>query len=59
LEAVRPSLALISCGVRNRFGHPHPETMATLASRGVEVARTDAQGAIVLRTDGAEWMRTR
>ena len=31
LEAVGPSIAVISCGIRNRFGHPAPATMATLA----------------------------
>ncbi len=59
LEAVSPSVALISCGVRNRFGHPHPETMAALALAGVEVARTDAQGAVSLTTSGAVWARQR
>lgn len=54
LDAVRPSLAAISCGVRNRFGHPHPEAMETLASRSIEVARTDRGGAILWETDGRE-----
>jgi len=58
LDAVRPGLAAISCGVRNRFGHPHPETTAALGARGVEIARTDRGGAIVWETDGqAAWWR--
>ncbi|AKT36281.1 DNA internalization-related competence protein ComEC/Rec2 [Chondromyces crocatus] len=58
LDAVRPSLAAISCGVRNRFGHPHPETRAALAAAGVEVVRTDRGGAIVWETDGSTvWVR--
>jgi competence protein ComEC len=52
LAAVNPSLALVSSGVRNRFGHPHPTTLATLAARGVNVARTDRGGAIEWETDG-------
>ncbi|WP_044244930.1 DNA internalization-related competence protein ComEC/Rec2 [Chondromyces apiculatus] len=58
LQAVSPSLAAISCGVRNRFGHPHAESMATLRAAGVEVARTDRGGAILWETDGKDaWWR--
>jgi competence protein ComEC len=52
LAAVRPSFAAISAGVRNRFGHPSPLTLATLAEARVEVGRTDRGGAIVWETDG-------
>jgi competence protein ComEC len=41
LEATRPRVALLSCGRRNRFGHPAPETMATLGRFCVPVLRTD------------------
>jgi competence protein ComEC len=58
LGAVRPSLALASCGVRNRFGHPHPTTLGRLAAAGVPLARTDRGGALVWETDG-ESVQTR
>lgn len=51
LDAVAPSLALISVGARNRYGHPSPLLLDTLAARGILVARTDRGGSIVLRTD--------
>ena len=54
LAAVHPSMAAISSGVRNRFGHPHPMALATLKAAGVEVLRTDRGGEIVWETDGAE-----
>jgi competence protein ComEC len=59
LAAVSPTLATISCGVRNRFGHPHPEALSTLAARGVAVVRTDRGGGLTWETDGAEvrWAR--
>ena len=41
VSAVRPRLALLSCGRENRFGHPAPETLAALAARRVPVFRTD------------------
>ena len=41
VDAVRPRVALLSCGRENRFGHPAPETLATLGSRRVRVLRTD------------------
>jgi competence protein ComEC len=54
LAAVHPGLAVISSGVRNRFGHPHPTTLGTLKAAGVEIARTDRGGEIVWETDGVE-----
>jgi len=58
LAAVRPSVAVVSTGARNRFGHPHPATLAALAARGVRVLRTDVVGSVVVETDGA-WLRVR
>lgn len=54
LAVVRPSVAAISAGVRNRFGHPHPRTLGVLEERGIDVERTDRGGAIVWETDGEE-----
>lgn len=52
LRAVNPSLAVISCGVRNRFGHPHPSTLQVLELQHTRVFRTDRDGSIVVTTDG-------
>lgn len=41
LAAVAPRVAVISCGRENRFGHPAPETLRTLAARRVPLLRTD------------------
>lgn len=59
LAAVAPTYAAISSGVRNRFGHPAPATLATLALGNVEIARTDRGGQITWETDGAESRLTR
>jgi competence protein ComEC len=47
LETVKPSLAIISTG-RNTAGHPHPDLIERLTSRGVKVFRTDQAGAITI-----------
>jgi competence protein ComEC len=52
LAAVAPREAVVSAGCRNRFGHPHPSTLATLAAAGARVWRTDRDGAVVVTTDG-------
>jgi competence protein ComEC len=52
LAAVGARDAAVSCGVRNRFGHPHPLAMAALAASGARVHRTDRDGSIVWETDG-------
>jgi competence protein ComEC len=41
VAAIRPRIALLSCGRRNRFGHPAPEPLAALAGFCVPVLRTD------------------
>lgn len=43
---VRPKEAIISCGVANRFGHPHPETLEVLTENKVTILRTDLNGMI-------------
>jgi competence protein ComEC len=53
VAAVSPRVATISCGVRNRFGHPHAETLATLGRRGVLALRLDRTGSVIWRTDGS------
>jgi competence protein ComEC len=52
LARVAPRFATISCGVRNRFGHPHPKTLATLAAGGVVGLRVDRFGSLAISTDG-------
>jgi len=53
VRAVAPAVATLSTGVRNRFGHPHPTTLATLARLGVPALRTDRQGSVEWRSDAA------
>ena len=53
LTAAAPRLAVISAGRRNRFGHPHPETLDRLEQFGIPLARTDQEGAIKVIFD--EW----
>jgi competence protein ComEC len=48
LDAVQPRIALISCGLRNSFGHPHPTVVEALRARGVRTWRTDRNGTIDL-----------
>lgn len=52
LDAVRPSVAVISVGKDNAFGHPAPETLAMLSR--AHVLRTDLDGTIEIAiSDGA------
>ena len=51
LDAVAPGRALVAAGYRNRFGHPKPEVLDRYRARGIEVLRTDLDGAIVVQID--------
>jgi competence protein ComEC len=53
LAAVQPSFATLSCGVRNRYGHPHQVTLDTLSEHAVHALRLDVTGGVEWVTDGS------
>ena len=55
LNSVLPEMAVISCGVNNKYGHPHEETLSILRDAGVNVYRTDLQGTITIGSDGQNY----
>ncbi|WP_455683556.1 DNA internalization-related competence protein ComEC/Rec2 [Thomasclavelia sp.] len=46
LEAVRPKIALISCGLNNRYGHPNKSVLERLEDYDVKVFRSDMMGMV-------------
>jgi competence protein ComEC len=48
LKALRPGIALISCGEGNSYGHPHRELIERLDAVGTRIYRTDKSGAITV-----------
>jgi competence protein ComEC len=48
LKAVNPSLAIISVGENNSYGHPHKETIETLTRLSIPYIRTDEVGSYSL-----------
>ncbi len=50
VQALDPRIAVISCGLDNRFGHPHPSVAARY--RDSLLLRTDQHGTVELRSDG-------
>lgn len=47
MAVLKPEIALISVGERNRYGHPAANTVSLLESCDAEVFRTDLQGDVV------------
>lgn len=59
LAELRPALAIVSCGLGNRFGHPHDEVMRRLATFAGATLRTDLEGSVTVTTDGSRlWADT-
>lgn len=48
LARARPSLAVVTCGRRNVFGHPDRGALSRLAASGAGIARSDREGAVWL-----------
>ncbi len=65
LDRISPSVALISVGKDNSYGHPAPETIGEFMRRRIKVVRTDDSGGIAvatpnkIRVTGKEWWRIR
>ncbi len=59
LESVRPQFVIISAGLENRYGHPHPEMVERAEAVGAAVMRTDEMGTIEVISDGQQiWWDT-
>jgi competence protein ComEC len=52
LDAVAPTVAIISSGEDNPYGHPSPELVERLEASVPRVLRTDRDGAVHIVTDG-------
>ncbi|GAC1430087.1 MAG: DNA internalization-related competence protein ComEC/Rec2 [Thermoanaerobaculia bacterium] len=52
LAAARPRMAVISCGLRNWFGHPHTVVLNSFAAHHIRVWRTDLSGTIDIELSG-------
>lgn len=52
LEKVSPSIAVISVGAGNDYGHPHKEILKILENHNIITYRTDLNGTIILSSDG-------
>lgn len=57
IAEVTPQWTVISCGVGNKYGHPHNTSLYNLADYESGLFRTDVQGTIICTTDGTgyEW----
>ncbi len=55
LEKFSPSLAVISVGAANRYGHPSFEVLERLRNLGIKIKRTDLDGEIEVISDGKRW----
>jgi competence protein ComEC len=58
MGALSAQIAVISVGAKNSYGHPAPETIASLARLGTQVVRTDIDGAVAI-TAKAHHLRVR
>lgn len=54
LRTVRPRVAIISCGYKNSFFHPHKRVMELLKKNGILVYRTDEQKDLIFFSDGID-----
>ena len=59
IKETSPSIAAISCGYKNQYGHPHKSTLDTLKKYGAKTIRTDINGDLVFYSDGYKIFTTK
>ena len=65
LDKINPSVALISVGAENNYGHPSLDLIGEFEKRRIKVVRTDKSGGIAIsapnkiRVTGNDWWRIR
>jgi competence protein ComEC len=55
LDEVRPAFAVVSAGLDNSYGNPHPAVLKRMRERHTVLLRTDLWGLISIRTDGSRF----
>jgi beta-lactamase superfamily II metal-dependent hydrolase len=52
VRAIHPTIAVVSAGRANHFGHPAAEVLERYRDAGTEIFRTDLDGEVSIDTDG-------
>jgi competence protein ComEC len=52
LAELAPTVAILSVGSHNRYGHPSPEALQRLGAHHATIWRTDQEGTVTVVTDG-------
>jgi competence protein ComEC len=52
VRALQPTVAVVSAGRANHFGHPAPDVLRRYRDAGTEIFRTDQDGEVTIDTDG-------
>ena len=52
LDKIKPGIVIISCGRHNRYGFPHDKVLKRYKKFGIQIFRTDTDGAIFISSDG-------
>lgn len=53
IHALSPSIAAISCGAGNSYGHPHEKVTKLYREEGITIYRTDTDGTLTFVSDGS------
>jgi len=52
LEKVSPASVIVSCGWQNRYGFPDDKVLKRYNAMGINIFRTDENGAVFISSDG-------